>query len=195
MVNMMKAFQLDFEKLPIEEQKEANKELVERYPFLLPHNRWTDKVDDDYDYSYTELEAMPEGWRKAFGFEMLEEIRVILLKADYLDKYRIVQIKEKFGDLRWYDDGAPDSIFEELEKAISKYSAMSLLYCIYCGKPTKYRTRGWINYVCPEHVKGENAVKLTEEDIPGYYSFKDDQQHESVLADQMRKQWCDKDAK
>lgn len=30
--------------------KEQNKKLIERYPFLLPHNRWTDKVPEDYDY-------------------------------------------------------------------------------------------------------------------------------------------------
>lgn len=47
--------------------KEYNKQLVEKYPFLLPRNRWTGKVQEDYDYSYTELDGMPDGWRKAFG--------------------------------------------------------------------------------------------------------------------------------
>ena len=42
--------------------KEKNKELVEKYPFLMPHNRWTDHIPEDYDYSYTELDAMPDGW-------------------------------------------------------------------------------------------------------------------------------------
>lgn len=39
----------------------TNKELVEEFPFLLPRNRFTGEVPKDYDYSYTELDAMPEG--------------------------------------------------------------------------------------------------------------------------------------
>ena len=69
--------------------KEKNKELVEKYPFLMPHNRWTDHIPEDYDYSYTELDAMPDGWRKAFGERMCEEIREELVRADYLHGYRI----------------------------------------------------------------------------------------------------------
>ena len=29
-----------------------NKELIERYPFLLPRNRWTGEIPEDYDYDY-----------------------------------------------------------------------------------------------------------------------------------------------
>ena len=32
-----------------------NKTLVEKFPFLLPRNRWTDEAIDDYDCSYTDL--------------------------------------------------------------------------------------------------------------------------------------------
>ena len=44
----------------------------------------------------------------------------ILKKANYLDKYRIVQIKEKYGSLRWYDAGVPIEISEELDMLIIK---------------------------------------------------------------------------
>ena len=49
---------------------ESNHKLIERFPFLIPRNRWTGKVPEDYDYSYTELDSMPDGWRKAFGEQM-----------------------------------------------------------------------------------------------------------------------------
>ena len=42
----------------METTKEQNKKLIERYPFLMPRNRWTGKVPEDYDYSYTELDAI-----------------------------------------------------------------------------------------------------------------------------------------
>ena len=45
-----------------EEIIEKNKALVDDFPFLLPRNRWTGKVPDDYDYSYTELDAMHVAW-------------------------------------------------------------------------------------------------------------------------------------
>ena len=80
-------------------QQEENKRLVERFPFLLPRSRWTDLPEEDYDYSWTELDAMPDGWRKAFGEMMCSEIKCALLSVsqEALDNYRIVQIKEKYG--------------------------------------------------------------------------------------------------
>lgn len=61
---------------------EYNRRLTEKYPFLIPRNRWTDVISKDYDYTYTELDAMPDGWRWAFGEQMCEEIRNALLKKE-----------------------------------------------------------------------------------------------------------------
>ena len=54
--------------------------------------------------TYTELDAMPEGWRKTFGIQMCKEIKYYLKKAGMLHSYRITQIKEKYGCLEWYDN-------------------------------------------------------------------------------------------
>ena len=97
-------------KWSIKMTKEYNKQLVEKYPFLLPRNRWTGKVSKDYDYSYTELDDMPDGWRKAFGEQMCEEIKQELEEKGLLDQYRISQIKEKYGVLCWYDFGFTEKI-------------------------------------------------------------------------------------
>ena len=59
----------------MQSNKESNQKMIERFPFLIPRNRWTGKVPEDYDYSYTELDSMPDGWRKAFGEQMCEDIR------------------------------------------------------------------------------------------------------------------------
>lgn len=80
----------------MQSNKESNQKLIERFPFLIPRNRWTGKIPEDYDYSYTELDSMPDGWRKAFGEQMCEDIREELVRAEYLDQYRITQIKEKY---------------------------------------------------------------------------------------------------
>lgn len=86
---------------------EYNKALIERYPFMRPRNVWTGEAIEDYDYSWTLADDIPDGWRIAFGDQMLEELREELIKFDYLNDYRPLQIKEKYGTLRWYDAGTP----------------------------------------------------------------------------------------
>jgi len=122
-----------------------NQELLERYPFLQPRNYFDDEI---VDTESTWLDQMPNGWRKAFGEQMVEEISNILKKVDYERDYRIVQIKEKWGGLRWYDNGAPAEIYDELHDCINKYEEMSYTICIECGVPADGQTRGWINPLC-----------------------------------------------
>ncbi len=145
----------------METAKEQNKKLIERYPFLTPRNRWTGKIPEDYDYSYTELDAMPDGWRIAFGEQMCEEIREELLKAGCLEKYRITQIKEKYGSLRWYDFGCTDKMIQQI---IPKYEKLSAYTCICCGKPATQIALGWISPFCDDCVPKEKNGETT-----GYY--------------------------
>ena len=114
----------------MQSNKESNQKLIERFPFLMPRNRWTGAVPEDYDYSYTELDSMPNGWRKAFGKQMCEDIREELIRAEYLDQYRITQIKEKYGTLCWYDFGCTERMLRDI---IPKYEHLSARTCIRCG--------------------------------------------------------------
>ena len=150
----------------------TNKELIDRYPFLIPRNVFTDKVVIDLEadeIEYTLLDEMPKGWRIAFGEQMCEEIREVLIKYDYLNEYRIVQIKEKFGGLRWYDDGAPKEVFD----IINKYEDISYTTCIQCGKPATLITKGWISPFCDDCAKSTRAYELYGKDyfrpIDKYY--------------------------
>ena len=90
-----------------------NKDLLEKYPWLTPYNVWTGEPLEDYDYEYTWADDISLGWRMAFGDQMLEELDQLLKKYNFEDKYRIVQIKEKFGGLRWYDNGFPEEGHKE----------------------------------------------------------------------------------
>ena len=78
-----------------------NKKLLKKYPWLLPRNDWTGLPPKNYDYSWTELYSLPTGWRIAFGELIAEDLDRVLRKEHYVDKYRILQIKEKYG---CYDD-------------------------------------------------------------------------------------------
>ena len=123
--------------------------LLLRFPFLKVRN---------CGISTTWRDFLPYGWNKAFGIKMFKEFKRILRKAHYVYKYKIFDIKEKWGELRIDDNGVPDKIGEEFYQCVEKYTELSMLYCIHCGEPTCYVTDGWINYICPsckEHFRGE----------------------------------------
>lgn len=128
--------------------KKRNIALCKQYPFLIPRNVWTDKIPDGYNYSYTRYDEIPDGWRKAFGQFLLEELRDALVKDDYLDKFRFTQIKEKYGRLCLYNFGAPVDALN----VIHKYEFLSEYVCYYCGSPEAciVNDHGWYLPVCRE---------------------------------------------
>ena len=125
------------------EKQKKNKELCEKYPFLIPHNRWTDTIPEDYNYEYIELDALEDGWRIAFGEQLCEELKEALIKTNCLDDYRIIQIKEKWGFLHWYSNTN-----DEIRRVISKYEEMSKYICKCCGRPATKVSTGWISSYC-----------------------------------------------
>jgi len=132
------------------EDKERNKALVERYPFLLPRYEWSQEPLEGYDYGFTNFDDLPRGWIKAFGIQMCEELRDILIDGDYLDNYRILQWKEKFGQLRIYSNGIPKKIADQYYAWEAKYEKLSGETCYSCGKPGHLMKTGWILPYCEE---------------------------------------------
>jgi len=132
----------------METTKEQNKKLIEDYPFLLPRNVFSDELHEDYDYEFTWLDDMPDVWREKFSEPMLKELKEILVEGNYLNKYRIMQIKEKYSELRWYDNGIPIKVSKKYDKWLSKYEKLSMDICFYCGEPAVGQTRGWILSIC-----------------------------------------------
>lgn len=129
--------------------REQNKKLIERYPFLLPRNVWTDEVSKDYDYSYIRGQyELPNGWWKLF-LQMCEDIRQPLIDVNYLDKFRFSQIKEKYNTMRCYNFGAP----EEVCNIIRKYEQIARYVCTKCGKPAVYETQGYYASFCEDCFK------------------------------------------
>lgn len=133
-----------------------NKELIEKYPWLQIRNVWTGELVEPEDYEFTWLDDLPNGWRKAFGLQMVKELDKILRKANYQNEYRIVQIKEKYGELRWYDNGVPKTISKEYCKWLTKYEELSKHTCLVCGKPGEIDyTQYWLTPLCDKHRKKE----------------------------------------
>ena len=118
-------------------------EITNRYPYLLPRNVWTDKLPDDYDYTYIRYLEIPDGWNELFS-QLCEDIRQPLIDAKYLKKFRFIQVKEKYNRLECYNLGAPT----EVHNIIRKYSMMARHVCTCCGRPAEYETQGYIASYC-----------------------------------------------
>ena len=89
---------------------EQNKKLIEIYPYLQPRNVWTDKIPEDYDYSYIRGDKeVPDGWLRLFLL-YCKAIRPALVNDSYLEQFRFSQVKEKYGSMRLYDFGAPKEV-------------------------------------------------------------------------------------
>ena len=120
-----------------------NKKLIKKYYWLLPRNVWTDKVPKDYDYTYIEWGVSP-GWDKAFGDMLMKELGEAINKYN-IKNFRILQIKEKFGEFRLYCN----RYNEEIHHIIDKYTYLSQNICILCGAPdVPMINTGWISPYC-----------------------------------------------
>lgn len=123
--------------------KLENKKLLKEYPFLKPMD-WYGNPIENYDYMQTQLDDMPEGWKKAFGKLICEDIKKVLIEENYLEKYKIDQIKEKFGSLRWYCNGG-----KRIHEITRKYEYISKFVCVDCGKVNvPIFGGGWISPRC-----------------------------------------------
>ncbi len=85
-----------------------------------------------------------KGWNKILR-ELDKEIKKLA------PDYKIEQIKQKFGDLRYYVSGIPNNVSSQIYELISEAEELSSKTCESCGAPGKlaYRkTNGWLKVVC-----------------------------------------------
>jgi len=73
---------------------------------------------------------------------------------DEVEQVVAVQVKEKFGTLRFYTDGGDDYT----HGLITMAESMSAVTCEKCGAPGKRRGRGWIYTACDAHTREEDLI-------------------------------------
>lgn len=126
--------------------------LVKKYPFLKPSCGWGVDMEyhrKDYKYHYEEtwLDGMPNGWRKAFGKALCEDLKREINNSRLTD-YKIHQIKEKWGLLTIYDEDGNHNT----QEIIDKYEKLSATICQNCGKKAEYMTTRWLGYYCKDCI-------------------------------------------
>ena len=112
-------------------------------------------IDDLAEEKYKWLNGcffeLPEGWKQSFGLQMCEDLDQILREGNYENKYKALQIKEKFAELTWYGSEIPSSIAEKYEQWEKKYQDLSRETCQVCGKKGKIEgISGWLIAICPK---------------------------------------------
>lgn len=134
--------------------KTKNKRLIKKYPWLQPKIDWywgNKKPKWQKDWDSTWLDDLPIGWRKAWGNLICEDIHEVLKRTNQINDYTIVQIKSKYGGLRWYDNGDKTG---EVQDIIRKYEHISDRTCELCGKfPAPVIDNGWIICLCEDCYK------------------------------------------
>ena len=68
----------------------------------------------------------------------------------------IVQVKEKYGTLRFYYYGGT----EEMEHYVSMAEHMSAVTCEECGAPGKERPGSWIKTLCDLHARVQKSNEI-----------------------------------
>ena len=104
--------------------RDRNREIIAEYPWL-----------DIGDKQLTLLDTLPVGWNDLI-LDMCKEIKGELVKYDLVSKYQVVEAKEKWYELRWYDglcDLSP--MPSAITDIVCKYEMQSKEVCMMCGAP------------------------------------------------------------
>lgn len=106
-----------------------------------------------------------EGWFDLI-WKLCEDIDVIVNRESLTD-FRVDQIKEKFGGLRFYVDGANKEVFDLINNAEVK----SFKTCEICGKHgSMYVGWGWFKTLCRKCSKTDTRrtwIKITKKTTDG----------------------------
>jgi len=90
----------------------------------------------------------------AFGFECGDGWFVLIkklcekLQALNLTDFEVIQVKEKFGGLRFYVDSVEAEKADKVYRLINKAEQKSFKICERCGKRGTLNTEGWMKTRC-----------------------------------------------
>lgn len=110
-----------------------------------------------------------DGWR-----DLLERacarIRAAVLASG--GTFHATQIKEKYGTLRFYWDGALSPTADaQVEEAIDLAEARSACTCEICGEEGRLHGPGWLTTRCAAHAEGRRPVETMQRIVESVGTF------------------------
>ena len=129
-----------------------------------------EKLKDKILPEYYKSIDVDEGW-----YQLIVDCDKELTAID--PNYQILQIKQKFGGLRYYFHPSQSDTLKEMQKVIAKYEAIAKITCEATGNPgVLMRSKsGWYKTLDPEYVKTTLYFKnyFVAEVQEDYYTYKD----------------------
>lgn len=97
------------------------------------------------------LNEVPVGWH-----DLVRDTHKQIIKVD--PEYRIRQIKEKFGGLRYYYEASRSHVIAEIERVVKTSEVAASIICQNCGKvgASLGVKNGWYATLCETHFEEWN---------------------------------------
>lgn len=102
-------------------------------------------------------------WNNSQRKRLLENNLYNVSIPDEISQVTVSQVKEKYGDLRFYYEGGDSKI----DGMVRMAEAMSAVTCEVCGDVGKMRGHGWYYTACDKHAREEDLVAENREDTHG----------------------------
>ena len=128
---------------------------------------------EQFDEYLASIGGLERSWRKDFGpilntdffavdkgwYGLIKNLIEELIAAGW-DK-KLVQVKEKFGGLRFYIENSDSALYE----ITSKYEKLSYKVCERCGSEGVLRKGAWLKTLCDEHSDGREEMIFNQPPI------------------------------
>lgn len=140
-------------------KEDLDTKLVEKYPLIFADRHadmkitamcWGFEHGDGWYNIIDQLCACVQShidWRNEQRESLLKSNPYNFSIPDEVPQVVAKQVKEKFGELRFYYIGGDD----EIEGMVRMAEAMSMVTCEVCGSPGEQRYGGWIRTLCDDH--------------------------------------------
>lgn len=120
-------------------------------------------------FSFFHPEASLHESLMCFGFEcgdgwfaLIKTLCEHLTALQLGKQFRVVQVKEKFGGLRFYVGNIPTAKANEAYALIDDAEGKSFEICELCGKPGTLHDDGWMMTRCNTCWKNRNAPRCSQ---------------------------------
>jgi hypothetical protein len=124
-------------------KEELEDKLFEKYPQIFPDGRNVDMKENLMCFGFEH----GDGWYNLLD-KLFEKITNLLVPPN---KIKMIQIKEKFGQLRIYFNqiNCTKNIYEKIYKLLDEAEVESGKICEICGNEAKCTIEnGWIHTIC-----------------------------------------------
>ena len=118
-------------------ENKLEEEIVSLAPWMFRYDDWNDVTKTLIGFGF----ECGDGW-----YKLLKNLVIKISELDTEKKVRVVQVKEKFGTLRFYTGAHSTEAIDDLIWQAEKLSAET---CDVCGGKSKVKNKnGWLHNIC-----------------------------------------------